>query len=140
MTEPPTIVVYCKGTTDAPHEPFIVARYRRWHVNPAKRSQWVQLPGTRQVERKVVNLQPGAQRSAWLRYRFRCNTCGFAQRRNEDEREFGGRMYAVFDGLWTHGADPLEVSVRGLLDQVDSAVSHGVSGLRPTTPGRYDLR
>ena len=129
MTEHPVMVVYCVGPPGARHARFIVAVYRRFHANPAVASHWVALEWwegkrLRRVEQPVVGASrsafSGEARSAWLRYHFLCDECDpeYEVMRNEDERAFGGKMFAVFDRIWASGA-PLKIPVRELVRQID---------------------
>jgi hypothetical protein len=124
MTELPIIDVYCDGPPDAPHDRYTVARYQRTHGTPTTGpSLWSPLRRwsggrTRNVEQEVISHQPGDPRRGFLRYRFRCDECGYDEIRNEDDRDVGDRVFAVFDGLWAHGVSPLEISVRGLVREI----------------------
>lgn len=122
----PTIVVYCEGPPGDRHDRYIIAAYQRRHANPAARSQWFPLDQwegkrLRRVEQKGAapsrSAFSGESRSAWLRYRFPCDVCGFNRVFNEDERNFGGRMFAVFDQIRSGGR--AEVPVRELVRQID---------------------
>jgi hypothetical protein len=125
MTELPVIVVYCEGAPNDPHDRFIVAAYQRTHTTPTTTpALWTPLKvwngrRLRKVEISRYDNRPDAPRRMWLGYRFPCDECQLDGLRVYGERDdVGDKIYAVFDGLWAHGSNPLEISVRGLLNQI----------------------
>lgn len=125
MTKLPVIVVYCQGPPDATHDRYIIAAYQRSHTTETPTpALWVPLREYRGVRLRNVEhyrhtTAPGfTDRRAWLGFRFRCGRCPLDEKRSEDDRRVGDRIYAVFDGLWRHGVDPLEISALGLLREI----------------------
>jgi hypothetical protein len=117
----PVIVVYCEGPPHHRHDRYIVAAYQRTHTTPTPGpALWTPLRHyngvrLRNVEQRRHTTAPGfTDRRAWLGYRFRCSWCPL------DEIRVGGddKIYTVFDGMWRHGVEPLEISVRGLLREI----------------------
>jgi hypothetical protein len=121
VTDPPVVVVYCEGQTPGdPHDRFIVAAYQRAHVTPTTTpALWAPLSQhagirLRAAERDVARW-PTSKRTNEVQHRYRCDRCDYDELRNDDPRDVGRRMFAVFDGLGGACPDPLEISVRALV-------------------------
>ena len=118
---PPTIAVYCEGPVDAPHERFIVAAYQRTHETATRpASAWMRLKVFNGIHPRSGEKGRGPDpsdplRGGYLSHRFHCERCGFDEIRSDSDGSFCDHLYGVFDKLWSHGLDPLEVSLRGLL-------------------------
>ena len=128
--ELPVIVVYCEGPPDDRHDRYIIAAYQRHHTTPTDPATvgpggWIELTHwngvrLRRVKQGRYDTQPEPLRrpGAWLGYRFRCGRCPLDEKRSEDDRNVGDKIYTVFDTLWRHDVEPLEISVRGLLREI----------------------
>lgn len=117
----PTVVVYCTGPANAPHDRFVVAAYQRTHDTPTSLpALWQPLElwdGMRLRNTEHSRYDDSGWR---LAYRFRCDRCKYDQRRSWDGRNVDDALYGAFDLLWGHGK--AEVPVRELIRHIDRAL------------------
>jgi hypothetical protein len=120
MTELPVIEVYCEGAKDVSHERFIIAAYRRAHLNPEFVTAWIALDWWNNRRLRRVNLwrHDETYDRAWASFHLPCKRCSLHEvrvARPSGGGSFAETLYTVFDKMWSSGVDPLEISARGLL-------------------------
>lgn len=123
MTDLPVIEVYCEGTKDAPHERFIIAAYRRAHLNPEVVTAWIALDWwkNRRLRKTELLRHDETYDRAWLSFHLPCKRCSLHEIRTArpDGKGFAVRIYTMFDKVWAHGMPPLEISAHGLLRGIE---------------------
>lgn len=124
MTQPlPVIEVYCEGTKNVPHERFVIAAYRRAHANSEVVTAWIALEWWKNHRLRKVELPRHDETYGriWLSFQLPCRRCSLHEIRTSNDGTFAVRMYTAFDKLWSYGVDPLEISARGLLRELDGS-------------------
>jgi hypothetical protein len=115
-----SMIVFCEGTSDAPHPRREVAKYY-WegggYYHPDRDGRWLKQPTTTAVwvDGSWEENENAVHGSA---IRLRCKDCGDNEKRRLD-RSYGPEFppfSAVFDVLGEHGIN--EISVRALVDRV----------------------